>query len=851
MFKFRVSDFLKAILGATLILVASIFASAQIYDPVRWSASLTEIGENEYELKVHAEIEEGWHVYSQDNPQDETGGGEPTTFHFDTTDAFELIDVMIESGERHEEYDPVFEMIQIWFEGSGDFTQRIKMRSKDDSVTGYIYFMTCNDKMCLPPDYVDFRISATLTETVILNEPINTDGYIDNTFTDLGDDTSTISGNDDVETIGGEEEEEGSKGLLAIFIAGFLGGLIALVTPCVLPIIPLTVSFFTKQSKTRAKGVSNALIYSLSIIIIYVGLGMLVTITFGSDALNDMASNIWFNLTFFLVFIIFAISFFGAFEITIPSALTSRIDAASQGGGLIGIFFMAFTLVLVSFSCTGPIIGNLLVFAARGETIGPMVGMAGFALALAFPFGFFAAFPGWLNTLPKSGGWMNSVKVSLGFLELALALKFLSNVDMAYHWGILTREIFLTLWIIIFGLFSFYLLGKLKFQHDSDVKYISIPRLFFALITFSFTIYLIPGLWGAPLKLISGFPPPIHYSEGWKLGGNNYENIAVSDVNPEDYGADRELCPHNLACFRDYDEGLKYAKVVNKPVMIDFTGHTCVNCRKMEAKVWSDPKVLKRLREDYVLISLYVDDKEKLPKEERYKSKLTGRTIKSIGKKWGDLQTRKYNTNSQPYYVLIDLDEKPLTKPTAYNTNIKKYIQFLDRGLEEFKRRTGTLAVDDEQEVINFEENKILTPVLWTVKAEMTKENEYNIIFRAEIDEGWHVYSNNIAAGGPVPTSFYFDTLETFNTIGLSMEKGELEESYDSVFGMNLKWFVNQAEIIQKVKVLDSSIMVTGYFEFMTCDDKQCLAPEYINFEIPLNSSEVVVLNKPEERISP
>jgi thiol:disulfide interchange protein len=369
----------------------------------------------------------------------------------------------------------------------------------------------------------------------------------------------------------------------------------------VFPMIPLTVSFFTKRSPTRQKGIANAIIYSTSIILIYVILGFLVTVTLGSDALNAMASNVFFNMLFFVIFFIFALSFFGAFEITLPSSWVNKADQASDKGGLVGIFFMAFTLSLVSFSCTGPIIGTLLVEAARGSSyLGPIMGMTGFALALALPFGLFAAFPGWLNTLPKSGGWLNSVKVVLGFLELALAMKFLSNVDLAYHWGLLKREVFIAIWIVIFGLMGLYLLGKLKFSHDSDMHHLGTGRLIVAIITLSFTVYLIPGLWGAPLRAISGFPPPDFYKE-WTLKG---ETGSASHS---------ETCPHNLNCFHDYEEGMAYAQQVGKPVMIDFTGWSCVNCRKMEDNVWSQPAVLKIISEDYVLISLYVDDKTPLP----------------------------------------------------------------------------------------------------------------------------------------------------------------------------------------------------------------------------------------------
>lgn len=411
----------------------------------------------------------------------------------------------------------------------------------------------------------------------------------------------------------------------------------------------------------------NAIIYAISIIVIYVGLGFLVTVTLGSDALNAMASNSFFNLAFFFIFIIFAISFFGAFEIVLPSWLVNKADEASDRGGLIGIFFMAFTLSLVSFSCTGPIIGTLLVEAAHGRSyLGPLAGMTGFALALALPFALFAAFPSWLATMPKSGGWLNSVKVSLGFLELALALKFLSNVDLAYHWGFLKREIFISLWVVIFGLWGVYLLGKLKFSHDSDIKHISVPRLMFALIVFGFTFYLLPGIWGAPLKLISGFPPPEFYKEWLEPKSSD--------------------CPHDLLCFKDYEEGMRYAKAQGKPVMLDYTGWSCVNCRKMEDNVWSDSKVMKRLAENYVIISLYVDDKMLLPEQEQYVSS-AGKKVRTVGNKWSDMQRTVYETNSQPYYVLLDNNGRILAQPRGYTPDIDTYVQFLDEGLCRYNKR--------------------------------------------------------------------------------------------------------------------------------------------------------------------
>lgn len=486
-------------------------------------------------------------------------------------------------------------------------------------------------------------------------------------------------------------QKEEQQSMMGIFIAGFIGGLAALLMPCIFPMLPLTVSFFTKGSQTKGKAVSRALFYGLSIIVIYVVLGLLVTVIFGADALNSLSTNGVFNFLFFILLMIFAISFLGAFEITLPSSWVNKMDANSDKGGLAGLFFMAGTLALVSFSCTGPIIGTLLVQAATsGALLGPAVGMFGFSFALAIPFALFALFPSWLSALPKSGGWLNSVKVVLGFLELALAMKFLSNVDLAYHWNWFDREIFLVLWIVIFGLMGLYLLGKLKFSHDSPVNFISIPRLMISIVVLSFTIYMIPGLWGAPLKSISAFLPPQGTQDfdlyTPSLGGGGQSSTAAGHTEGKHKYADIFHAPLNLNVFFDYDEGLAYAKKVNKPIMIDFTGHACVNCRKMEANVWPDKAVYSKLNNDYVIIQLYVDDKTELEENEKYQSTFSGRAVNTIGNKWSDIQASKFNSNSQPFYVLLGHDEKPLVKPSGA-ISIEKYIQFLDSGLATFKSK--------------------------------------------------------------------------------------------------------------------------------------------------------------------
>ena len=512
-------------------------------------------------------------------------------------------------------------------------------------------------------------------------------------FTD-GQDTSTTP-SDQPQLSAGHTIADGStnggspRTLWGIFIAGIIGGFAAFLMPCIYPMVPLTVSYFTKQSGTRAKGLVNALLYGLFIIVIYVALGMLVTLIFGASALNEAASSAWFNLLFFLIIIVFAISFLGAFEITLPSRFVNKMDAKSNQSGFLGLFFMAFTLALVSFSCTGPIIGYLLVEAvAEGALLGPAIGMLGFSVALAVPFMIFAFFPSLLKEMPKSGGWLNTVKVSLGFLELALAFKFLSNVDLAYHWGLLDREVFLAIWIVIFGLFGLYLLGKLKFSHDSDVPFISIPRLFFAIVVLSFTVYMVPGMWGAPLKALSAWLPPSPTQDF------NLHRVGVgTDAAPQassgivkKYG-DVFHAPHGIDAFYDYDQALAYSKQVNKPVLLDFTGWSCVNCRKMEESVWPDPEVLRRLKEDYILVSLYVDDRTDLAPDEHYVSSFSGKNIRRVGQKWSDLQASRFGTNAQPYYVVVDGDGNQLVPAQAYKEDIQNYIDFLDSGLAAYQQR--------------------------------------------------------------------------------------------------------------------------------------------------------------------
>ncbi|MFD2966679.1 protein-disulfide reductase DsbD family protein [Sphingobacterium bambusae] len=487
------------------------------------------------------------------------------------------------------------------------------------------------------------------------------------------------------------ESKAEKQSLWGIFIAGLIGGFAAFIMPCIFPMVPLTVSFFTKRSGSRSKGISQALLYGLFIIVIYVALGMFISITFGSDALNEFSTNGVFNFIFFLVLLLFAASFFGAFELTLPSSFVNKIDAKSDQGGLTGLFFMAFSLALVSFSCTGPIIGTLLVDAAsKGERMGPAIGMLGFSVALALPFVLFAMFPSMLKSLPKSGGWLNSVKVVLGFLELALALKFLSNVDLAYHWNWLDREVFLALWIVIFGMMGLYLIGKISFAHDSPVTHLSVPRTIFAIVVFSFVVYMVPGMWGAPLKSISAFLPP-SATQDFDLSVANFAAATPTHADGKTkkyYEIFHERgTPKGFEPYYDYEEGIAVAKELGKPALIDFTGWNCVNCRKMEANVWTDPKVAALLREEFVMIELFVDDRTELPAAEQYVSAYSGKKINTIGKKNSDFQAATFNSNSQPLYVIVGSDGKALLPPTGANYDVAAYAAYLQQGIDLFNKK--------------------------------------------------------------------------------------------------------------------------------------------------------------------
>jgi len=636
-------------------------AFAQIERPVHWKFDSSRAGDNKYVVTFTANIDSGWHIYSQFL---KSGGPVPTFFRFNISPALHLVDKVTEKPTAKSGFDKSFEMTISYHEKQVVFTQVVETEDPHAKLTGSLTYMVCSGQKCLPPSDLNFDILLNSDPAQAINGKV-TNAKI----------TSSEHKNDlAVHSTGGK-----SNSLMGIFIAGFLGGLAAFFLPCIYPMVPLTVSFFTKMPGSRSKGIRSAVIYGLSIIAIYVGLGLLITGIFGASALNEAASSAAFNLLFFAILIVFAFSFLGAFEITLPSFLVNKIDQKSEGGGWIGLFFMAFTLALVSFSCTGPLIGTLLVEAvSKGSYLGPAVGMFGFSFALALPFTMFAIFPSWLKGLPKSGGWLNSVKVCLGLLELALAFKYLTNVDLAYHWDLLSRDLFLVIWIIIFGVLAFYLFGKIRLSHDSEMSSLSTPRLVMGMLAMGFTLYLVPGLLGAPLKGISGWLPP-QSTQQFDLSSGGAPAAATQSKNRKYAGLFHAT--DNIDAFYDYDEGLAYAKEVHKPVLLDFTGWSCTNCRKMEASVWSDSDVLKRLKNDYVLISLYVDDRTALDESEKYTSKVSAKAVKTIGQKWSDLQETQFNTNAQPFYVVLDPDGKQAAAPRAFDLDIKAYTDFLDKGI--------------------------------------------------------------------------------------------------------------------------------------------------------------------------
>ena len=649
-------------------------ASAQMADPVHFTAQLKELVNGEGEIIFTCKIDAGWHVYSTDL----SGGPIPATFNKVKMEGVETVGKLKPRGNELKKFDKLFDMDVRYFEGAATFVQKIKFTKEKYTIDCYLEYGACNDEMCMPPSEAAFKKSGTANikkeeqeektveapnlPTAETPQTSNLKSQISNLKPQTSLWQSVIK---ELQAMDESPSPIGEGwGEAAIFFAGLLGGFLALLTPCVWPIIPMTVSFFLKRNKERSKAIREAVTYGLSIIVIYVFLGLLVTLLFGANALNALSTNAWFNIFFALLLIIFAASFFGAFELTLPSSWSTKIDEKSEKAtGLLSIFLMAFTLVLVSFSCTGPIIGFLLVaVSTQGNILGPTIGMLGFSIGLAIPFALFALFPTLLKSAPKSGGWMNTIKVVLGFIELAFALKFLSVADLAYGWRLLDREVFLSIWIALFGLLGAYLMGWLRFPHDDDGHRTNVPQFFLGLISFAFTIYMIPGLWGAPLKAISAFTPPM-YTQDYKM-------VQTTIVE---------------AKFKDYEQGMAFAREQGKPVIIDFTGFGCVNCRKMEAAVWTDSEVARRLTDDYVLISLYVDDKTPLSDPIEVEVNGQKRTLRTIGDKWSHFQAVKFGANTQPFYVLLDAEGKPLGPSRSYNEDIQEYIDWLDAGLQHTK----------------------------------------------------------------------------------------------------------------------------------------------------------------------
>ncbi|MEM8522044.1 cytochrome c biogenesis protein CcdA [Flavobacterium sp. PL12] len=676
---------MKKILFLLIAFLAFANVNAQILDPAKWTTKIEKKSDTNYVLIFDTVIENDWHLYSQTTPD---GGPLPLEITFKNQKGnFNLVGKAVESKTRTA-YNDIFEVNEKFFEKKGQVRQEISITNPNlTEIKVDFNYQVCKEVCINVEKNFTFKIPASAKSIVVVPADITTVVPPDTAVVDTvaqGSEVTTASAVTTEKVPVLDDKKSEKKGLWSIFFIAFLSGFAALLTPCVFPMIPMTVSFFTKQSKTKAKGIRNAIIYGISIIGIYLILGLVVTWIFGADALNALSTNVWFNVIFFIILVTFAASFLGAFEIMLPNSWANKVDSQADRGGIIGILFMALALAIVSFSCTGPIVGTLLVEAASKGGIAPIVGMFGFSLALALPFMLFAMFPGWLNSLPKSGGWLNTVKVVLGFLELALAFKFLSNADLVLQLHFLEREVFLAIWIAIFGTLAFYLFGKITLPHDSPMPHISVGRLSFGLVVLAFTIYLIPGLWGAPLKVISGFPPPMTYSESpYGVGGSKGGSAATAQVLPE--GA--HLGPHDLVAFDDYDKGVAYAKSINKPILLDFTGFACVNCRKMEDYVWSDTEILKILQGEVVLISLYVDDKKDLPKNEQYVSKETGKEITSIGNKWSDFQITKFKANAQPYYIILDTDGNMLSdKPESYNSNIESYKGWLREGIDRFKK---------------------------------------------------------------------------------------------------------------------------------------------------------------------
>ena len=631
-------------------MVCTLTVQAQIVDPVQWTFGATSAGDT-IDLHFTADISNGWHLYGTTLPH---GGPQPTTFEFTTLEHAELVGAIVAERAPHSQYDATFDMPLNWFSGAITFHQKAVVRAADYRIAGQVTFMACDDRTCTPPTEVPFQFGQTAAPA-LMPMPLAPGAAAPETTSGLY--TPVV---DELRAFGSDTTTDTDESLWTIFLFGLVGGLLALFTPCVWPIIPMTVSFFLKRSDNKRQGRRDALLYGISIILIYVGLGLLITLIFGASALNSLSTNAIFNLFLFALLVVFALSFFGMFEITLPASWSTHLDAkATRTSGIVSILLMAFTLAVVSFSCTGPIIGTLLVeVSTKNSFLAPTIGMFGFALALALPFSLFAMFPSWLKSMPRSGGWLNAVKVVLGFLELALSLKFLSVADLAYGWHLLDREVFIVLWIVIFVFLGLYLLGKITLPHDDKLERVSVLRLVLALVSFAFAIYMIPGLWGAPLKAVSAFAPPLSTQDF-----NIYQNHVEAD-------------------FDDYEAAVNFAKRHNKPLVVDFSGYGCVNCRKMEAAVWTDAGVADLLHNEFVLVSLYVDDKTPLNEPFTVEENGTTRLIKTIGDKNSYLQRTKFGANAQPFYVVLDPDGKPLNGAFAFDENPQHFVDFLTTALK-------------------------------------------------------------------------------------------------------------------------------------------------------------------------
>ncbi|ASB48596.1 protein-disulfide reductase DsbD family protein [Alkalitalea saponilacus] len=673
----------KILFLLSLLLAGSMHFSAQVLEPVKWEFSANRIDEKRVEVVAEATIDDNWYLYSIRIPE---GGPIPTSLNIDESVQYRLDGELRQEPEPVPTFDEAFQMELGYLADRARIIQRLELQSADEvTISGYVEFMVCDDHRCLPPAQIDFELTVPGISVKAETAPIEVPDDASDIATDVldedafEDETAEVAEDLIIQTK--EEEKDSSWG---IFWISFLGGLAALLTPCVFPMIPLTVSFFLRNANNKTKALRDGVFYGLTIIFAYVVLGLAISIIFGANALNALATSPVFNVMFFAILLFFAASFFGAFELTMPAKWSNALDQkADQTGGLMGVILMGLVFVLVSFSCTGPIVGTLLVEAALGGGVyAPAIGMFGFGLALAIPFALFAIFPTAMKSLPKSGGWMNSVKVVLGFIVVAFSLKFLSVADAVGQWGILDREVFLAIWISIFTLMGLYLIGKIKFAHDSDLPYLSVPRLILAIATFSFVFYLIPGLWGAPLRAVSSFlPSPV--TQDFDLSRAQFGS-AQSGTAIEIAGESVIEGPHGLMKYTDYEEGMAAARDAGKPVFLDFTGLGCANCRKMESLVWSDNTVRNMLANDYIIISLYVDKREPLPESEQYVSEVTGRRVRTVGNKWSDFQIERYNINSQPYYVLLNHDEVSLTEPRGYNSDVQEYIIWLREGLDQF-----------------------------------------------------------------------------------------------------------------------------------------------------------------------